>query len=509
MGRSVILLICAVFYLAMCVKGQDVEFKAANFKNDKEGLKQALSSIKAGDADLELGNEAVALVQHPGLHFKKALGSYMSAYNLNPNNAALNMKIGNCYLYTSDKAKAYEYLKKAEKLNPDVDPMLHFLLGQSYQLNNEFEKAIQEYTAFEDKAKNKYIEAYKKLTSKYKKECKNAEILVPKKLRVWVDNCKQINSAQDEMAPCISADGQYMIFSSTRNNGHQPNEVGASDADIYESNNEGKAWAVPKNLGEPLSTAEDEQATALAYDGQRLLLFKRKNGNADIYESVLDGVKWTAPALKMSHIVNTEYNETYACYEPIDVKIHYIFNGGKGNDKDIYFSGIMDRKNNIWGKGQSLSHEINTSFHEGSIYLHPDGQTMYISSQGHNSIGGYDIFRVTRDKNTQQWSNPVNLGYPINTPYDELFYVETANGKYAYISSDRSGGSGGFDIYKITYWGQEKPLIVDNEDYLLASIAQPVKDHSISSKVEVVRNSLTVFKGKVVDHLTKKPVRSQ
>ena len=410
-------------FSTIVIFGQDVEFKYANFKDDKEGLKKALDNIKSGNTESEIGNEAVALVKDPGDHFKKALINYLSANKFNPNSAKLNLKIGNCYLYTSDKAKAYTYLAKALKLNPDIDPMLHFLLGRCYQLNNEFEKSIQEYSSYEEKAKNKYVEEYKKLTAKYKKECKIGEDIIAKKLRVWVDNCTTINSNADEMAPCISADGQNMIFSSTRDNGHPKNEVGEYDADIYQSTNQGKEWSVPENMGDPLSTKEDEQASGLAYDGQRLLLFKSINGNTDIYESVLNGAKWMPPQLKMSSIVNTEFNETYACYEPNDIKIHYIFDGGKNNDKDIYFSGIMNPDHNIWGKGQSLSHEINTSFHEGSVFIHPDGQKMYISSQGHNSMGGYDIFKVQRDPDTQQWSDPVNLGYPINTHYDELFYT--------------------------------------------------------------------------------------
>ncbi len=120
-------------------------------------------------------------------------------------------------------------------------------------------------------------------------------------------------------------------------------------------------------------------------------------------------------------------------------------------------------------------------------------------------MGGTDIFVSYKDE-MKQWSDPINLGYPINTPYDDQFFAATANGKYAYISSNREGGKGGTDIYKVTFWGPEKQVIVDTEDYLLASIAKPIKDKTIAKEVKVDQQSLTVFKGKVIDAITRKPI---
>jgi outer membrane protein OmpA-like peptidoglycan-associated protein len=101
------------------------------------------------------------------------------------------------------------------------------------------------------------------------------------------------------------------------------------------------------------------------------------------------------------------------------------------------------------------------------------------------------------------------MGYPINTPYDDFFFSSTANGKYAYISSNRAGGQGGYDVYKVTFWGPEKTPVMATEDYLLASIVNPIKDNSIESTVEVKKKSFTVFKGKTIDHMTKKPVEAE
>ncbi|MBT6439736.1 MAG: OmpA family protein, partial [Flavobacteriales bacterium] len=176
-------------------------------------------------------------------------------------------------------------------------------------------------------------------------------------------------------------------------------------------------------------------------------------------------------------------------------------------NRNIDFSGLMVQYDNKWGEGKSVSHKLNSKFHEESVYIHPSGEIMYFSSQGHNSMGGTDIFVSYKDE-LKQWGDPINLGYPINTPYDDQFFAATANGKYAYISSNREGGSGGTDIYKVTFWGQEKQVIVDSEDYLLASIAKPIKDKTIAKEVKVDQKSLTVFKGKVVDAITGKTIEA-
>ncbi len=150
---------------------------------------------------------------------------------------------------------------------------------------------------------------------------------------------------------------------------------------------------------------------------------------------------------------------------------------------------------------------VNSKFNEGPIYVAIDGETMYIASQGKGSYGGYDIFVSKGSKGS--WSEPVNMGYPINTPYDDFFFSATANGKYAYIASNREGGSGGYDIYKVTFFGPPKTPAMETEDYLLASIVNPIKDNAIETMVEVKKKSFTVFKGKTIDAMTKAPVESE
>ncbi len=150
---------------------------------------------------------------------------------------------------------------------------------------------------------------------------------------------------------------------------------------------------------------------------------------------------------------------------------------------------------------------VNSKFNEGPIYLHIDDERMFICSNGQNTMGGYDIF--VSEKRQGQWTKPINLGYPINTPYDDFFFATTANGKFAYIASNRAGGEGGLDIYKVTFWGEEKKPSMISEDYLLASIVSPIKDNTVEEAVTVNRKSFTVFKGKTIDALTKEAVEAK
>jgi len=492
------------------VYAQDVEFKAGNFKDKKDEFKTALEHFKKGDEFLELGNEAIYTVKSPGNNFKAALQEYEYAYKFNPKSADLNFKMGNAYLYTNEKYKALKYLEKAEKLNAEVDTFLDFYLGMAQQLDMNFSGALKHYTTFEGATKSKHVETLGRMLKKRKLECKHGKTITAKPIRAWIDNVSNINSPEDDYSPCISTDGGTIMFTSRRENGHTADEVGVYDGDIYmtEIDKVGH-WSKPKNVGEPLSTDHDETSTMLSYNGTKLLVFKSEGDDYNVYESKLKGSKWSEPG-KMHRSLNTIVNQTHATYNFNDRKIYFISDkqvGQSSKGTDIYFCGRKNGAKGEFGAAQTIGKEVNTKFNEGSVYMHPDGETMYFSSEGHNSMGGYDIFMS--EKKQGVWQEPTNMGYPINTPYDDHFFAATASGKYAYISSNREGGKGGLDIYKVTFWGTPKQLIVDTEDYLLASVANPIQDVKIESKVKVNKKSLTVFKGITIDAITSKAVEAK
>jgi len=502
--KNIALLVVGIFFY-QSIFAQNIEFKNSNFKSDKEGLKLAKENIKFAD---NLRDNAIIemLAMHDAeLLYSQAVFYYQKAQDFNSNNAELNYKIGSSILFTHNKEKAFNYLKKASSLSNDLPNDFLFYKGMCLQLDGEFGKAIKQFQLFRNSAKKKELELFEMLVKKYIKECNSSVDVLSQTHRIWVDNLS-LNTEYDDWSPCLSADGDLLLFTSNRPNENLANDIGSYDQNIYYSNKKSRKFKSVYPLAE-LNSSSDDVSGGLSYDGQRLLIFKKEDGNTDVYESELNGKYWGEVNRKMgmkSRGGNTDKNETFASYDPPDIKVYYITDGGHSGNKNIYFSGVMNRERNIWGKGQSAG-VVNTKFQEGSVYIHPDGKTMYFSSKGHNTLGGYDIF-VSYVDDLGHWGKPINLGYPINTPYDDLFYSATASGRYAFIASNRAGGKGGLDIYKVTYWGADKPMTADFEDQLMASIASPVSDNSVAEPITVEEKSLTVFKGKIIDAITKNSI---
>jgi outer membrane protein OmpA-like peptidoglycan-associated protein len=174
--------------------------------------------------------------------------------------------------------------------------------------------------------------------------------------------------------------------------------------------------------------------------------------------------------------------------------------GGLGS-RDIYKVEIEGRRPAL-----NLGPTINTPYGEEGVFLHPDGKTMYFSSEGHNSMGGYDIFKSVFENG--KWSTPENLGWPINTPDDDVFFVISASGRHGYYSSFREEGLGGKDIYQITFLGPEKPPMLSQEDQLLASRAQPVKETLLAPPVPIATAQVTILKGIITDEANKQPLEA-
>lgn len=484
---------------------QNVDFKRSNFKDNAEEFKAVESAIKEANGFFDLGSAAIFEVKSPELNFKKALQRYERAQKLNPQNGLNNYRIGVCHIYSSSPYKAAPFIQKALELDPSCDPFLHYYQGYVLQLAQDFDGALSAYKTFEDNYKKS--DNFSKFVGMRRKECQNAKKAVSAPERAWVDNMKELNSAHDEIAPSITTDGSQIIFSSNRPNSTTPNEVNEYDHDIFTAFFNDGVWQKPNPINGSVNTNKDDIVNNLSYDGTRMLLHKDNDGQLDIYESVLNGAQWGSAEILPRQISTPQVNETYASYNHDGYNIFFARDSEtRSNGYDIMYSGMRSKIEKNFGAATMVS-EVNTKFNDGPIYLAIDGKKMYMASEGHESLGGYDIFVSYRDQGT--WTKPRNLGYPINTPYDDLFFAATANGKYAYVASNRSGGEGGFDIYKVTFWGPAKEPIVDMEDYLLASLAMPIKDPQIEKTVNVNKVSLTVFKGITIDALTRKAVEAE
>lgn len=495
-----------VLTISVCSFGQDVEFKSSNFKDNKDGFKVAKEQFELGTEQWVLGNEKVFVVKSPEMYYLKALEYFEKAHAFNPNSAELNFKIGVCHAHSTSKVKCIPYFKDAYKRNPTVDPFINYYMGLTNQLEGNFKEAITFYTTFETEYRK--ADDFGKFVKQRKKECKSALKLVDAPIRAWIDHVPELSSEFDDYAPSISMDGEEIIFTSNRPNGHTPNEVGVYDDDIYSATLVNGVWQKPRALKGKINTEGNDISNNLSYNGTKMLMSKlNAQGNSDIYESFLNGDTWSDP-ISFSRDINLRSNERFASYSFNDRSIYFAKDkeGGK-NGYDIMVSGVRVKRDRSYGlPTQEL--DVSSQFNDGPIYLHPNGKIMYFASEGFDSMGGYDIFYSTKIKGGG-WTKPVNMGAPINTPYDDYFFAATANGKFAYISSNRAGGKGGFDIYKVTFWGDEKSPSLATEDYLLASVAQPIQDPELVGEVKVTSMAnLTVFKGKTLDAITKNAVEA-
>lgn len=491
-----LLLINLLSVLSLNAWLQDVPFDKALFKERKEEFKIAEDELKAGD-DLFLGYPA---------DYQAAVEHYLKANAFNPNSGDLNYKIGICYL-NFDKYQMKPYFEKAYNLKPTVSPDILFYMGWSYHLDGNWSKAIEYYNMFAGKAITPEMAPLKTEAFKKIQECNNGIALQNKKARVWIDNVGgEINSKYPDYAPVISTDEAIMIFTARRPDTEDMALDGYFE-DLYISKRVDGKWTQAKPVGKPVNVRAQHDATiGLSPDGHTLFVYVDGRGNGDIYESTDEDGTWSEPKM-MDKTINTENHEPDASLTFDGKRLYFTSDkpGGNGGH-DIYYSDWDDEKER-WGEAVNIGTTINTPYNERSVFIHPDGETMYFASTGHNTMGGFDIFYSKLVDNV--WTTPVNLGPPINTPGDDVQLVVAGNGRFGYYSSYRSGGFGEKDIYVITFLGPEKPPVLSNEDNLIASIAKPVKEKIEEPQLVSEGSNMAILTGIIRDEKTKQPLKAQ
>lgn len=411
-------------------------------------------------------------------------------------NANLNFKIGFCYLNTvTEKTKSIRYLEKSvSNISTDYDaesyqekhaPLeAYFYLAQAYHLDYEFEEAIEILSTLKNKLKeNKNDDVdFDEQIDLLNKKCKDAEELMKYPVKMTVTNLGGvINTEYDEHSPVFSADESVLIFTSKRKGsvGGKLLDNGQYDEDIYISNNLGQGqWSAPKSISPNINTINNEASIGLSVDGQTLFIYKGNKGNGDIYVSKLDGDVWSKPE-RLPEPINTKYRETSASLSADGTTLYFTSDrkGGYGG-LDIYM--VKKLPNGKWGKVMNLGPIINTKYNEEGPFIHPDGVTLFFSSQAHKNMGGYDIFFSTLEDGFSDWSEPTNIGYPINTTADDVFYLPTPDGRRAYYASHQTGGIGGTDIYLISLPKSEVKELTVMTGYVTMGNGKPPKNVTIT-----------------------------
>ncbi|RZK37998.1 MAG: hypothetical protein EOO57_04685, partial [Hymenobacter sp.] len=419
-------------------RAQSIPFSKEKFTIDKDGLKLAQRELALGDHEF---------AADPA-RFGAALPHYLRAQKFNPNNAALNAKIGECYLHSSTKQAALDYLQKSQQLDATAEPKLHYLLARALHLSGQWTAAIKEYEQARPVAADATSDDVAVTTddlAQRVRECHRGQQLQAHPVRVLLENAgPAINSPMSDYAPLISADESVLLLTSRRvgsTGGQLDSEGDGMLEDIYQSDWTGTTWGPARNLGAPINTAQHDATVGLSADGQHLLVYSEDN-EGDIYEANLLGNTWSKPKSLGSRL-NTKFTESSACYSPDGKYLYFVSDRPDGNrgGRDIYRLELEART-----PAENLGPVINSPYDEEGVFMHPDGKTLYFSSKGHDSMGGYDIFKSTLNAKGQ-WSEPENLGWPINSPDDDVYFVMGASGQHAYYSSNQPDGQGSKDIY--------------------------------------------------------------
>jgi tetratricopeptide (TPR) repeat protein len=442
---------------------EQVKISKGEFKTGIEtGFKEAWSSIKEGDKNYKAGRGTYDI----------ARDHYLFAQQYNSENPQLNYKLGVCYLFTDDKYRAIDFFRKAYALDSEVSQDIHLLLGQAFQLVLEFDKAVDHYQLHMDRLDPEDQAPYQKVLEKRRAECAHGKELSLNPVRVILQNPGTVlNSKYDDYNPVFAPGDSALYFTSRRPfEKSKRNELDNKfNEDIYVSTFTNRVFQEAVRLDKPFNTQNNDAIVGVSPDGKQVLLYRGHidGGGNQVMEYKLEKKKWSRPKRPKGKNLVSKQGETSACLSS-DMQELYLVSRNEDlslGGKDILIS-RLDSKGR-WGEPVNAGASLNTPYDEEGVFISNDGKFLYFASQGHNSMGGFDIFRAER-KDDGSWSKPVNLGYPINTPDDELFYITDQSGTTGYYSTIREGGIGSKDIYKVIYLGSEKELVFRTREELVA-----------------------------------------
>ncbi len=494
--------VIAAFIGLQCFGQENVEFIRGNFPDDQVSMmRDMIRVIREGDKKL--------IFEPP--RYAEALELYLQANDFNPNNALLNYKVGKCYLHTVQKTKAIPRLELSIKLDPKAAANQRYILARAYHLNYEFDKAIDMYNKYRHTLTPFELTQYGDDIDEKIEECEDGKDLVRNPIRVFIDNIGNVvNTKWPEYSPIVNADETILMFTSCRDvttGGKIDPVYNEYYEDIYISRKDGEVWTTPENPGKPFNKDSHDAIVGLSPDAKWVLIYKGEENSGDIYICIIEEGEWQKPK-HLPDEINTKYHESSACFSP-DMKGLYFISDREGGfgGKDVYYCLLSEKsKENklVFEDPVNLGSAINTPYDEEGVFMQVDGTTLYFSSKGHKTMGGYDIFKSKLVN--KQWTEPENIGYPVNTPDDDVFFTVNATGKHGYYSTFEQEGFGKRDIYMVTFLGPEKPLAHKAVYEYLAYEVRPVIETNLEGEVEIKDFTLVMVKGKILDQVTHSPL---
>lgn len=412
------------------------------------------SQTKLDEKEIEsLHGEAEELLYND--RYYAAIDVLLAGIEKYPTNPNLNFLLGFSYLNTRfEKPNAIFYLKKAIEYNKNaplhkkIPQEAYYFLAKAYHYNYEFENAIKTLEELKTKIKPDQTELLQK-THQLIRSSKQAIQVTEVQIDMLIENIAQLNSPYDDHSPLVTADESTLIFTSRRKDikGKLYPDQQYSE-DIYMAFNAEGEWSAPLSLGNTINTQRHESAVSISADGTELYIYRadRQNGSIYVCKRTTNGL-WDEPQI-LNENINTKYRETSATISADGQTIVFTSDrpGGQGG-MDLYMA--TRQPNGQWGTATNLGKQINSTHDELGPNLHQNG-TLFFSSNGHTTMGGFDVFSTTQNQQGH-WEKPYNMGYPINTVDDDFFYFPNQAGERAYYSSEKAEGNGKTDIYSIRF----------------------------------------------------------
>ena len=389
-------------------------------------------------------------------------------------NANYNYLMGKCLVNQEfDKTKAIPYLLKAEKkIVKDYNNQAYnytaapteaiFLLAQAYYYDYKFHKAlslVSKYKKLEGEANNS-----EKVTE-FESKCLNAIRITNNPIKIEKRKIgDNINESSNNFSPLLNAEENILVFTS-KNDSTKLNT-------IYISKKTDGRWSKQKSISSNINKSDKTEAVALSNDGNQILISQNDNGISNLYITRFNG-EWSIPQ-KLNNNINSKYNETNASFTENADRIYFVSDrkGGFGG-KDIYFSKM--KPNGEWGQAVNLGDQINTEFNEGVVSIHSGGYTIFYSSNRPNSLGGYDLYFSDLINDTL-WSDPINMGYPLNTVYNDINFYISNDAKRVYTSYKTENKD---KIYKIDLLSSPKRNSVVIKGYIRNTQGEVVKNETL------------------------------
>jgi outer membrane protein OmpA-like peptidoglycan-associated protein len=410
--------------------------------------------------------------------YSEALPLYQQLLNQGYDNAHINYRIGECYLnIPGNKEQAIPHLKEAIKnmdnnfregsFREESAPIYAlFYLGKAYQIKNKLDIALETYNRFLNSIVDR--DNYNmNFVNKQIESCEKAREFLDNPTPVYEKNLgNEVNDSYSNNRPVINNAENRLIYTS---------KLKFYDA-VFMAQKQGKKWENSINLATQIKSEGNLYPCSMNAKGDKMVLFKEEDYQGDLYISELDGEtgEWKMPE-KLGNNINTKSWETHGSLSNDGKTLYFTSNrkGGAGG-LDIYVSQYNEEKGS-WSKPRNLGKQINTQYNEETPFITENGKRLYFSSQGHEGIGGFDIFYSEKLDSTQ-WTEPVNVGYPISTTDDDVFFCPVDNGNAGYMAMYSKEGYGNQDIFRIEIYSEDNPKLIELNGEI--SLSQRLKDIS-------------------------------